>query len=150
MMREWLEAALRIGAAALAGGVIGWERQFRGRPAGLRTHMLVSLGAAVVVSIEADVSPDAASHAIQGVSTGIGFLCAGDILHHVRDGQEKVKGLTSAAALWVTSALGMAAATGRWALTVVGTLATLLTLTLVRGVESPPPKRHDAAPDAEA
>jgi putative Mg2+ transporter-C (MgtC) family protein len=149
MMGEWLEPALRVGAAALAGGVIGWERQLRGRPAGLRTHMLVSLGAAIVVMIEVDVSPDAASHAIQGVSTGIGFLCAGDIVHHVRSGEDRVKGLTSAAALWVTSALGMAAAAGRWSLTVVGTLATLLTLTLVRGIERPAPKRRDAAPGVD-
>ena len=135
MMREWLVPALRLGAAAVAGGAIGWERQRRGRPAGLRTHMLVSLGAAIVVLIFDGVSSDATSHVIQGVATGVGFLCAGDILHRVRAGEEQVTGLTSAAALWVTSALGMAAATGRWPLVVVGTLATLVTLTLVSGLE---------------
>jgi putative Mg2+ transporter-C (MgtC) family protein len=129
MMREWLEPVWRLGGAAIAGGVVGWERQLRGRPAGLRTHMLVSLGAAIVVSISAGSgSADATSHVIQGVATGIGFLCAGDILHSMRAGEERVTGLTSAASLWVTSALGMAAATGRWALTVVGTLATVGTL----------------------
>jgi putative Mg2+ transporter-C (MgtC) family protein len=132
---EWLAAALRLGAAALAGGAIGWERQRRGRPAGLRTHMLVSVGSAIVVGIFAGVSQDATSHVVQGVATGVGFLCAGDILHHVREGEERVTGLTSAASLWVTSALGMAAATGRWALTVFGTAVTLLTLTLARGLE---------------
>jgi len=132
---EWLEPALRLGAAALAGGVIGWERQFMGRPAGLRTHMLVSVGSAIVVSIFGGVSSDATSHVVQGVATGVGFLCAGDILHHVRGGEEKITGLTSAAALWVTSALGMAAATGRWALTALGTAVTLLTLTLMRRLE---------------
>jgi putative Mg2+ transporter-C (MgtC) family protein len=143
---EWLEPMARLGAAAFMGGVIGWERQLRGRPAGLRTHMLVSLGAAIIVSISASIgSADATSHVIQGVATGVGFLCAGDILHHVRAGEEKVTGLTSAASLWVTAALGMAAATGRWALTVVGTLATLLTLTLVRGLEKyiPTPPNRD-------
>jgi putative Mg2+ transporter-C (MgtC) family protein len=137
----WLEPALRLGAAALAGAAIGWERQLRGRPAGLRTHMLVSLGSAIVVGIFAGVSTDATSHVVQGVATGVGFLCAGDILHQVRDGKEKVKGLTSAASLWVTSALGMAAAMGRWGLTVFGSVATLLTLTLVAGLERHVPDR---------
>src|SRR5450432_2083242 len=97
--------------------------------------MLVSLGAAIVVALADGASPDAASHVIQGVVTGVGFLCAGEILHRVRAGEEVVTGLTSAASLWVTGALGMAAATGRWALTVVGTVATLGTLTLVHNVE---------------
>jgi putative Mg2+ transporter-C (MgtC) family protein len=133
--QEWLEPALRLGAAALAGGIIGWERQLRGRPAGLRTHMLVSLGAAtVVLSLAGDKAAE--SRAVQGVATGIGFLCAGDILHQQRDGKEKVKGLTSAAALWVSAALGLAAAVGRWPLVAVSTAATLLTLTLVRGLET--------------
>jgi putative Mg2+ transporter-C (MgtC) family protein len=133
--REWIDPALRLGAAALAGAAIGWERQLRGRPAGLRTHMLVSVGSAVVVSIFVGVSTDATSHVVQGVATGVGFLCAGDILHHVRRGEERITGLTSAASLWVTSTLGMAAATGRWALTTIGTVGTLATLTLVRGLE---------------
>jgi putative Mg2+ transporter-C (MgtC) family protein len=144
LMSEWLDPALRLGAAALAGGAIGWERQAQGRPAGLRTHMLVSVGAAIVVLIFGGVSSDATSHVVQGVATGVGFLCAGDILHQVRDGREHVKGLTSAAALWVTSALGMAAATGRWALTTVGTVFTLLTLTLMRRLEHHVPATGDA------
>jgi putative Mg2+ transporter-C (MgtC) family protein len=133
--REWLQPALRLGAALLVGAAIGWERQKRGRPAGLRTHMLVGVGSAVVVMIFAGESMDATSHVVQGVATGVGFLCAGDILHHVRAGEERVTGLTSAAALWVTSALGMAAATGRWAVTALGSFATLLTLTLMNYVE---------------
>lgn len=136
---EWLEPALRLGVAALAGGAVGWERQARGRPAGLRTHMLVSLGSATVVATLAGASLDSASHVIQGVATGVGFLCAGDILHHVRHGEEKITGLTSAAALWVTSALGMAAAMGRWGVTVAGTVGTLVTLTLVRRLEKTVP-----------
>jgi putative Mg2+ transporter-C (MgtC) family protein len=145
---EWLEPALRLGAAGLAGGVIGWERQLRGRPAGLRTHMLVGLGAALVVLTVAGEAAGA-SRAVQGVATGVGFLCAGDILHRMRDGHEKVKGLTSAAALWVTAALGMAAATGRWPVVVLGTAATLGTLTLVRALERlvPTPRGGDANDD---
>jgi putative Mg2+ transporter-C (MgtC) family protein len=132
---EWVAPAARLFAAAIAGGIIGWERQAMGRPAGLRTHMLVSLGSAIVVSMFGGISSDATSHVVQGVATGVGFLCAGDILHHVREGHEKITGLTSAASLWVTSTLGMAAALGKWGLTVVGTAGTLLTLTLVRKLE---------------
>jgi putative Mg2+ transporter-C (MgtC) family protein len=147
MMQDWLSPLARLGAAALAGGVIGWERQLRGRPAGLRTHMLVSLGAAVAVLTLSGASADSQSHAIQGVATGIGFLCAGDILHRVKAGDEHVTGLTSAAALWVTSALGMAAATGRWPVMVIGTAGTLLTLTLVRHLEKATPVLDDSKGD---
>jgi putative Mg2+ transporter-C (MgtC) family protein len=142
MASEWLEPALRLGAAALAGGVIGWERQLRGRPAGLRTHMLVSLGAAITVNTLAGASLDAISHVVQGVATGVGFLCAGEILHHATaTGAERVTGLTSAASLWVTAALGMSAALARWPLVVLGTVTTLVTLTIVSGFE-----RHRKVP----
>jgi putative Mg2+ transporter-C (MgtC) family protein len=147
--RDWLAPALRLGAAALAGGAIGWERQSRGRPAGLRTHMLVSLGSAIVVTIFVGVSTDAMSHVVQGVATGIGFLCAGDILHHVHKGEERITGLTSAASLWVTSTLGMAAATGRWALTALGAVGTLATLTLVGGLEKHVPTLSHGPGDGE-
>jgi putative Mg2+ transporter-C (MgtC) family protein len=147
MMQDWLSPLARLGAAALAGGVIGWERQLRGRPAGLRTHMLVSLGAAVAVLTLSGASADSQSHAIQGVATGIGFLCAGDILHRMKAGDEHVTGLTSAAALWVTSALGMAAATGRWPVMVIGTVGTLATLTLVRHLEKATPVLDDSKGD---
>jgi len=107
MTNAWLETTLRMGAAVLAGGLIGWDRQVGGRPAGLRTHMMVALGAALIVSIPLSAGLADTSHVVQGVATGIGFLCAGDILHQVRDGHERVKGLTSAAALWVTAAIGI-------------------------------------------
>jgi putative Mg2+ transporter-C (MgtC) family protein len=131
----WLESLLRLGAAVIAGGAIGWERESRGRPAGLRTHMLVGLGSSLIVSAGASAGPGDLGRAIQGVATGVGFLCAGDILHVHRDGGERVKGLTSAAALWVTAALGIAAATARWALVLAGTIATVLTLTVARRLE---------------
>jgi putative Mg2+ transporter-C (MgtC) family protein len=147
MMRPWLDPLLRIGAAVIVGGAIGWERQLRGRPAGLRTHMLVSLGAAAVVSIPIESGSGDSSRVIQGVATGIGFLCAGDILHHVRDGRETVKGLTSAAALWVTAALGMVAACGLWPLAVIGTASTLFILTVARRLEAVVPKVSDSEED---
>ncbi|HEX4403193.1 MAG TPA: MgtC/SapB family protein [Polyangia bacterium] len=144
MMQDWLSPLARLGASVLVGGVIGWERQLRGRPAGLRTHMLVSLGAAVSVLTLSGASADSQSHAIQGVATGIGFLCAGDILHRMKAGDEHVTGLTSAAALWVTAALGMAAATGQWPVMVIGTVGTLLTLTIVRNLEKVTPVLDDS------
>jgi putative Mg2+ transporter-C (MgtC) family protein len=147
MTNSWLDPIMRLGAAILVGGAIGWERQLRGRPAGLRTHMLVSLGAAVVVSIPLETGSGDTSRVIQGVATGIGFLCAGDILHQVREGREQVKGLTSAAALWVTAALGMVAATGLWGLALVGTLSTVLILTVARRLERLIPKPPAAGDD---
>ena len=138
----WLDTLLRLGAAVAAGVAIGWDRQRTGRPAGLRTHMLVSLGAAMVVLIPLSTGSPDATRVIQGVATGIGFLCAGDILHQVRGGDERVKGLTSAAALWVTAAIGMVAASGLWPLTVLGTVLTLLILAVLRRFE-PEPARDD-------
>ena len=140
----WLETTLRLAAALLAGAVIGGERQLRGRPAGLRTHMLVSLGSAMMVAIPVEMRLDP-TRVIQGVATGIGFLCAGDILHRVRAGHEVVKGLTSAAALWVTSGLGMVAAAGLWDLALIGTIATLLVLTVAKPFEKLIPAHKDSS-----
>ena len=145
MSNAWLETALRMGAAVLAGGIIGYDRQMGGRPAGLRTHMLVGLGAALIVSIPISAGLADSSHAVQGVATGIGFLCAGDILHHVRDGQERVKGLTSSAALWVTAAIGMVAAAGTWRHVVIGTVGTMIILIGVKPLEKRLMKRAEAS-----
>ena len=135
MTGDWVETLLRMTVAVVASGLIGWDRQRSGQPAGLRTHMLVGLGAALMVSIPLGSGMADASRAVQGVATGIGFLCAGDILHHVRDGNERVKGLTSAASLWVTAAIGMVAAVGAWRHLVIGTIGTLLILVVMRPVE---------------
>jgi putative Mg2+ transporter-C (MgtC) family protein len=106
--------AARIGTrlvlAALFGGMIGFERQWRGKPAGLRTHMLVALGAALfVVTQHAGQSPDATSRVIQGIAAGIGFLGAGAIM---KDTRETVHGLTTAADIWLTAAIGVMAGLG--------------------------------------
>jgi putative Mg2+ transporter-C (MgtC) family protein len=145
MSNAWLETALRMGAAVLAGGIIGYDRQMGGRPAGLRTHMLVALGAALIVSIPLSAGLADSSRAVQGVATGIGFLCAGDILHHVREGQERVKGLTSSAALWVTAAIGMVAAAGTWRHVVIGTVGTMIILVGVKPLEKRLVKRAEAS-----
>jgi putative Mg2+ transporter-C (MgtC) family protein len=127
--------------AIAAGGAIGWNRQKHGKAAGLRTHILVSLGAGlfVLVPLQAgsSCSSDAVSRAIQGVATGVGFLGAGEIVQRSRQivqrsrhhpGRPVIKGLTSAASIWVTAALGIAAACGFWHTVILATILSLLIL----------------------
>ena len=146
---DWVDLSVRLGLATLLGGLIGWNRQARGKAAGLRTHMLVSLGAAlfILAPLQAGATtPDAVSRSIQGVATGVGFLGAGEILQQSRTGQgtAKVKGLTSAAAVWVTAALGIAVACGFWQSALVGTGLTLLVLN-ADAIERFIPPRPDEA-----
>ena len=121
-------ATLRLVLAIFLGGLLGYEREVKGKAAGVRTHMLVCLGASVfVMLLELDgADHDAMSRVIQGVVAGIGFLCAGAILkgEDIAD----VKGLTTAAGLWATAAIGVAVGLGHEATAVLGTLMALLIL----------------------
>jgi putative Mg2+ transporter-C (MgtC) family protein len=110
---ELARAPLRLLVAAVAVAAIGVQRQHVGRKAGLRTHMLVSLGAAltVVAAIAAGMSPEHVSRVMQGVSAGIGFIGGGGVLKLTE--KQEVRGLTSAAGLWMIAAIGMAAGLGR-------------------------------------
>ena len=103
----------RLSVAAVLGGVLGLEREQRGKAAGLRTHMLVALGAALftVAPLEAGMELEGLSRVIQGVAAGIGFIGAGTILK--RTNEEEIQGLTTAASLWLTAAVGMAVGAGR-------------------------------------
>lgn len=128
--------------ALLAGAIIGWDRQTSHKPAGLRTHMLVSLGAALftMVPIElvhAQPDPAALSRIVQGVATGVGFLGAGEIIHRSSSdsNKPKVRGLTSAAAIWVSAGLGVVIGSGLLLVGLVGSLLTLFTLTGVKQLE---------------
>jgi len=136
---DWLSLTFRLTLALLVGGVIGWNRQAAGKPAGLRTHMLVSLGAAlfVLIALTTSNSTDTISRAIQGVVTGVGFLGAGEILHQSADksGKPSVKGLTSAATIWLTAALGMIAGCGFWQLSLLSTLMALFILSGAKKIE---------------
>lgn len=107
-------AFIALGAAALSGGLLGLNRQLHRKPAGLRTHALVALGAAVVSWLIMEVghgAPDAFSRVVQGVITGIGFLGAGVIMHH--DAESRVEGLTTAASIWMAAMLGICCGSGR-------------------------------------
>jgi putative Mg2+ transporter-C (MgtC) family protein len=141
---DWLSIAFRLTLALLVGCLIGLNRQRGGRPAGMRTFMLVSMGAALFVMIplqaEGD-SPYAATNAlsrtIQGVTTGVGFLGAGLILQQssqIAD-RPKVRGLTTAASVWIAAALGAAIGCGLWKMGVLGALLTLVTLSGVKRIK---------------
>jgi putative Mg2+ transporter-C (MgtC) family protein len=121
---------IRVIAATLLGAVVGIERERAGKPAGLRTHMLVSLGTAIVVlaCADANMSLDGLSRVIQGIVTGIGFVGAGTILK--LNEQREIQGLTTAAGLWMTAAIGVACGLGGLGLAVIGTIVALLILAL--------------------
>ena len=129
------QATVRLVLAALLGGVIGYERGMLGRPAGMRTYMLVALGSAffVVAPLQAGMHLADLSRVLQGILTGIGFLGTGAILK--LEGREQVRGLTTAAGIWLTSGLGMAAGLGRLGLAVVGAALGLGIITALRRLE---------------
>jgi len=135
---NWVEQTVRLGLAVVLGGAIGWNRQVNGKAGGFRTHMLVSLGAAlfVLVPLQVSGSADSLSRSIQGIATGVGFLGAGEIVHYsMSAGKLKVRGLTSAAAIWVTAAIGVLAGAGLWQSGVIATVMTLFILVLARYLE---------------
>ena len=122
---------LRLVIAAALGGVLGYERERQGKAAGVRTHMLVALGAALFVLVpqQAGVSGADMTRVIQGVVAGIGFLGAGSIIKG--NDEDNVKGLTTAAGIWLTAAIGIACGIGREATAVLSALLALAILSLV-------------------
>ena len=119
---------VRLGMAGLLGGLLGWEREHAGKAAGVRTHMLVAMGAAlfVLVAQQAGISPADNSRVLQGIIAGVGFLGAGTILKG--DAESQVKGLTTAAGIWLTAAIGVAAGLGREMTAVLSTVLALAVL----------------------
>jgi putative Mg2+ transporter-C (MgtC) family protein len=133
------EIAVRLGAALILGSALGLNRELHGKPAGLRTHGLVSLGAAVAAiaaiglpSELKSMDPNAVSRVVQGILTGIGFLGAGVIL---RDPSGHVTGLTTAATIWICAVLGMACGLGYWSLLGIATCLTVFALVFGKPVE---------------
>ena len=142
-MDEWIEIALRLGLAALAGVLLGANRWLHHKSAGVKTHALVSIGAALAMLIvmpvelaESDltnISADAASRVLQGLLTGVGFLGAGVIIHNARG--KRIQGLTTAASIWITTMLGAAIGTGQLALGSIAVVATGMVLLLGNSIE---------------
>ena len=126
-----LEIVLRLIVAFVCGAVIGLNREVHGKPAGFRTFGLVAIGSGLVVLVmemEYGTGADAVSRVIQGVLTGIGFLGAGVIFR--RESPNKVAGLTTAAAVWLTAGLGIAAGAGQFVIAGTGAFLGLLLLLL--------------------
>jgi putative Mg2+ transporter-C (MgtC) family protein len=121
---------LRLLIAAVLGGALGLQREYHGKEAGVRTHMLVAIGSAlfVLVPLQAGADADGVSRVIQGVVAGVGFLCAGTILKVADSGEEQVRGLTTAAGIWLTAAIGIAVGLGR---ETTGVLCTVLALAVL-------------------
>lgn len=117
---------IRLLLAMLLGGIIGYEREHQGKAAGLRTHVLVCLGATLFILVGGGSTTlsDPVSRIVQGVIAGIGFLGAGTILKHAHD----VRGLTTAASIWFTAAIGVGIGLGHVALSILSTLFAVLVL----------------------
>ncbi|TDY54732.1 putative Mg2+ transporter-C (MgtC) family protein [Paraburkholderia rhizosphaerae] len=133
------EALLRMAIAMLLGCIVGVDRNMRGKPTGVKTLGLVALGSCLVTmagagfALHGIAGNDATSRAIQGIVTGIGFLGAGVIVQNV-DG-DKIRGLTTAASIWVTAALGIVCGVGAWSVAVIATILFILLLVIGRVAE---------------
>lgn len=131
---------VRLFTALLLGALLGLEREHRGRAAGLKTHMLVSVGSAlfVLAPLQMGVSPADVTRVMQGIVSGIGFLGAGAIIRMEKG--ERVEGLTTAAGIWMTSAIGMAAGMGREMAALITTVFALMVFLIIpRLVRTEPP-----------
>ena len=122
---------LRLLVAAALGGLLGYERESQGKSAGVRTHMLVAIGAALFVLIPQQTGASTAdlTRVLQGLVAGVGFLGAGAIILGTK--QVETRGLTTAAGIWVTAAIGVAAGMGRESTAVLSTLVALFVLSVV-------------------
>ncbi|GHC92965.1 Mg(2+) transporter [Pseudorhodoferax aquiterrae] len=130
-VEEATRLILRLALAGVLGGLLGIERETKGKAAGVRTHMLVAMGAAmfVVASDLFTIGPADMSRVLQGVIAGVGFLGAGTILKAGSEAQ--VKGLTTAAGIWMTAAIGVAAGMGEESAAILATLLALLIMAIV-------------------
>ena len=132
---QWVRLVLRLGLAVVLGALIGWERERREAAAGLRTHMLVCLGTALFVLVpqQAGLSDADMSRVIQGLVAGVGFLGAGAVIKQTQSGQ--VHGLTTAAGIWSTAAIGVAVGMGREATAIVSAVTVVVILGLLLRIE---------------
>jgi putative Mg2+ transporter-C (MgtC) family protein len=141
MNPTFLETCFRLILATILCGVIGYEREYRHKPAGIRTNMLVGLGTATMTIVSIEITQFAGPSNVIDISriastilTGIGFIGAGTIIHS-HDG---VKGLTTAASIWVVAAIGLAVGMGFYLLASITTILALITLAVIRKEEKMP------------
>ena len=141
-----MHVIIRLLAATLLGAVVGFQREQAGKPAGLRTHILVCLGTAVFVLSCSGVgmSLDGLSRVIQGIVTGIGFIGAGSILKLSEE--RDIQGLTTAAGVWMTAAIGVAVGLGSLGVALLSTFLTLVILALAGPFEIRTEKRRAQKP----
>ncbi|MGI4846652.1 MAG: MgtC/SapB family protein [Janthinobacterium lividum] len=134
-VQQVTQVAIRLVVAVALGGLLGYERETRGTSAGLRTHMLVALGSALFVLVPLQIGTGIAdmSRVLQGVIAGVGFLGAGAIIK--LNDEREIRGLTTAASIWLTAAIGIAAGMGREATAVLSTALALVILALLRKVK---------------
>jgi putative Mg2+ transporter-C (MgtC) family protein len=142
--RETVRIFVRLAAAMLAGGIIGLQREASGKAAGLRTHMLVCAGTAlfVLATLEVGMQQDAMSRVVQGLATGIGFLGAGAILK--LEDRNQIKGLTTAAGIWMTAAIGVAIGLGQLGTAAIGTVFAWFVLAVLIKID----RRIDGSSDS--
>lgn len=125
------KVVLRLCIASLLGGLIGYERELRGKSAGLRTHMLVAMGAALFILVPQQAGASAAdvSRILQGLIAGVGFLGAGAIM--IGQQKENETGLTTAATVWISAAIGITAGIGSEMTAVLSTVLTIVILAAI-------------------
>lgn len=145
---------IRLIVATLLGGIIGFEREYRARPAGMRTHILVALAAATfaVVTLEllAHAQAEGTDNAdpiriIEAVTAGVAFLAAGAII--VSRGE--VQGLTTGASLWLAGAIGVACGIGYYFIAILATILAVFVLTVLRWVEKAMPQKAPPVADRD-
>ena len=137
-MTEFFGIIFKVLLSILLSSIIGFERELRQKGAGLRTHILVGLGSTLIVltslhlfDIYKDVTDIDPTRMITGIVTGIGFLCAGTIIQ----AESRVRGLTTAAALWIVSGVGIAVGAGHYSAAIVVSIVVFFVLIGMRSVE---------------
>jgi putative Mg2+ transporter-C (MgtC) family protein len=133
--KQFTQVCVRLFIAVLLGGLLGYEREKNESAAGLRTHMMVALGAAlfVIVPQQAGMRIEDLSRVLQGIIAGIGFLGAGAIIK--LSDKEEIKGLTTAASIWATAAIGVSAGMGRELTAILSTALALVILAVLPRIE---------------
>jgi putative Mg2+ transporter-C (MgtC) family protein len=158
----FLDILVRLSAAIVLGALLGFERELHSHWAGLRTHMGVSIGAAIFAvagHLFAYDSPAEVTRVIQGIAAGVGFLGAGTILK--LSDQLEIRGLTTATSIWLSASVGTAAGLACYELAVAGAIVALIVLAIVRPVEkavehriapsrSDPPTASQSSPTSSA